>query len=117
MPCERRDGDTGHVANQDRRAIAFAPEHDPLDVLHTLQEGDAADEPLLAIVDDVAAAGCFVVAFDAAEDVIERKAVAGEPVGIGADFKRLVKAAVGVDLGDAFDLPQLGRDLPFEQRP
>jgi len=71
LPGQRGDGDGGDIPNEDRRTIGFAAEDDSLDVFDSFQEGDAADKPLLSVVDDVAATRCLVVFLDTAKDVFE----------------------------------------------
>ena len=87
-----------------------------LDVFDTAQQRLAADEALLAVMDNIAAARCRIVVFQCAKEIGERDAKTGQPVRIGLDLERLIEATVRVDLGDTRHLAHARRDLPFEDR-
>ena len=75
----------------------------------------AANESLLALMHDIAAAGVGVVACKASI-TSSRPTRVRHAIGIELDLERFVEAADGVDLGDARHLPQLRGDVPFQQR-
>ena len=114
LPGQGPDGDAADVADQHRHAPRRAADDDLLDVGDALEEGLATDEPLLAVLDDVAPAGALVVAFEGREHLPERHCLGAHPVGVDLDLVALGKAAVGVDVGDPRDLAHRRTDVPFE---
>ena len=71
-----------------------------------------ADDVLLPVVLDVAAARVRVAPPDGLEDLLQGEAVGPELRGIDDDLVLLRNAAPGVDLGDARHRPQPRRDRP-----
>jgi len=117
LPHQRRDLDGRHVFHQDRSVIGRGPDHGVLDVGDVRQQRLPANEPLLALVHDIAAARVRVVLRDGVDHLVQRHAFPGQPIRVDANLERLVEAAVRIDLGDARNLPQARRDFPFQQRP
>src|SRR5262245_5023174 len=88
---------------------------DPFGVIAAGTQRLAADEALLALVYDVAAASIGVVSWQGGENFRQPDALRRHPVGVEPHFECLIEPANGVDFGNAFHLPQLRGDLPFEQ--
>ena len=91
---ERRDRHAADVADEHRHATGRAAHDHFLDVIDRLQQRFAANEPLLAVLDDVAAAGAGVVALERLEHLGERDAVRRHPVGVDLHLVALGEAAV-----------------------
>src|SRR5581483_6568168 len=107
----RREGDLAEVAHVHRHAVVTA-DHDVLDVGQAADQARAADDLLLAAVNQVAAAGARVVALERAEDVVEPEPVGDQRARPELDLVGLQLAAVAVDLDHAGHRLERGRDLP-----
>jgi hypothetical protein len=114
LPHERGHGHGADVSDEHRHAPRRAADDDLLDVGHALEQRLAADEPLLAMLDDIAAAGAGVVALQRPEHLAEGDAMGRHPVGIDLHLVALGEAAVAVDVGDAGHGPHRRRDVPLE---
>jgi len=114
LPHEWRDLHGADVADQHRHAPRGAANDHLLDVFDIAEQRLAADEPLLAILHDVAAARARVVAFEGGEHLAERDAVRRHPIGVDLHLVALGEAAVAVDVGDARHGPHHRRDVPLE---
>jgi hypothetical protein len=75
LPGKGADPDRAHVADQHRHPAGGTPHDHPLDVGDVAEQGLAADEPLFAVADDVAAPGACVVPLEGAEHLGQRDAV------------------------------------------
>ncbi len=125
MAVRRGDADSQHRpfphlrdgADGDGRSLGGGLQHDLLDVGERADEALPADDVLLAVVLDVAAAGVRVASLDGLEDLLQGQAVRPQFRGIDDDLVLLRKAAPGVDLCDAGNGAQPGRDHPVEDRP
>ena len=111
---QRPDRNAADVANEHGHAPRGAAHHHLLDVGDALEERLAADEPLLAVLDDVAAARALVVALKRSQNLPEGHRLGTHPVGIDLNLVALGKAAVGVDVGDPGYLAHRRSDVPLE---
>ena len=115
LPHQGRDQDIADVADEHGDAPGRTPYDHLLDGVGVRQQGLPADEPLLAVFDDVAAAGADVVAFEGRQHLAQRDSLRRHPVGVDADLVALRVAAMAVDIGHARHLPHRRCDLPFQQ--
>ena len=111
---QRGDRRGADVADQDRHAACRTADDHPLDVVDATEQRLAADEPLLAVLDDVAATGARVVAIERLQHLAQRDAVRRHPVGVHLHLVALGIAAVAVDIGDARNGPHHGGDVPLQ---
>ncbi len=107
----------GDVFDVDGRAgVGVVADDDLADFVERIEETFAADEVLLALVGDVAAADVAVVRLEGGEDVGNGDVVGDEAFGTDGDLVGLELTAEGVDLDDAGDAAQLEVDVPIEDR-
>jgi hypothetical protein len=90
-------------------------EDDALEVLAAGDEAVGADDEVLLVVLDVAAAGVGVGLLERGGDVADRQAERLQALGAEHDLVLAVLAAEAVDLDDAGDAAQLRADVPVEQ--
>ena len=114
LPGQRRDGHLGDVADQHRHAPGGAAHHDLLDILQTAEQRTAPDEPLLAVGDDVPAAGAVVVAFQRRQHLTQRNFLCAEAIGVDPHLVALGIAPMAVDIGDAGHLAHGGGNIPLQ---
>ncbi len=93
------DPDLGHVADGDGDA-PLGLEDDLRDVLDRADQPDAADDELLGVAVEDAAADVRVVVPDGLVDLADGQAVLEQPVRVDDDLVLLDVAAEGVDLAD-----------------
>jgi hypothetical protein len=99
------EGDLCHVPHEDRRAVHFL-QHDALDVLETADQPHPANEVLLRVTRQDAAAAVGIVAGERGVEVLHRKPVVDEPVGIGERLVLLDESTLRVDLRHTPDAAQ-----------
>ena len=115
--AERRtDPDVRHPAQQRRGAVVVDGQHGVGDVLGVLELGLAADDDLLAVALDVAAAHVGVVLLEGGQHLAQRQLEPRHLPRVEHHLVLLDLAPHRVDLDDAGDGAQPVGDDPVEQR-
>jgi hypothetical protein len=114
LPGQRADSHAADVTDQDRHAPGWAADDHSRDVVDAAEQRLATDESLLAVLDDVAAAGARVVAVEGREHLAERDAVRRHAIGVDLDLIALRKAAVAVDVGHSRHRPHHRSHVPLQ---
>src|SRR5690606_1952641 len=109
------DPQGGHVAHQQRRALARGVHHDEPQVLQTGGQAHAPDEVGVVGVLDVRAAGVGVVALQGIDHIADAEAHGMQANGVHRHFELLQFAAEAIDLGHAGHAQQLPADHPVLQ--
>ena len=107
----RSDLDLGYVSHAHRRALD-RDDDDVLDVVHVVQQADAADVVRLLADLEALAAGVDVRVLHCRDQLLHRDAVALESVRIDADVKLLGLATEAGHVDDARNLSPLALEDP-----
>ena len=106
--------DSAQVTHENRAAVP-GRDDDALDVLQRLDQAYSPQQPPLALLDQVGAAGVGVVALQGLDDVVEGQAVCLQLFGIDLHLVLLLTATEAVDVDDPRHRAELGLDDPVEE--